>query len=246
MLQATDMQRIQRSPTLRDKAIAHLREAIVVGDLAPASLHSEQTIAQRLGLSRTPIREALLQLSSEGLVTFIPNRGARIVELDPEHLAYVLQFRAAIEGCGASRMAAAADPKRLARLDAELKRQRAIIKKGDRLAWVGANADFHAIIAESSENRLMIEAFAPLATHTKRLGYCMNQRTQRMRESLDEHSAIVDAIKRGDADRARTMAEEHLYVTTVLMKQLFADLGLEDNNVVTGLKKKRGRNVKQH
>jgi DNA-binding GntR family transcriptional regulator len=178
------------------------------------------------------------------MVAFIPNRGARIAELDPEHLACVLQFRAAIEGCGASRMAANPNRKRLARLDAELKRQRSIIAKGDRLTWVEANADFHAILAESSENRLMIEAFAPLASHTKRLGYRMNHRSQRMKESLDEHSAIVDAIRRGDVDRARTMAEDHLYITTVLMKQLFADIGISDIKAdEAGLKKKRGRHA---
>jgi DNA-binding GntR family transcriptional regulator len=217
------MQQLQRNPSLRHRAIEALREAIVTGSLEPGSLHSEQTIASKLGLSRTPIREALLQLVNEGLVAPVPNRGFRIAELDVEHLAYVLQFRAAIEGCGASRMAASADPDRLARLGAELKRQRAIIKAGDRLLWVQANTDFHTILAESSKNTLMIEAFMPLATHTKRLGYRMNHRAQRMKESLDEHSAIVDAIRRGDADRARTMAEEHLYITTVLMKQLFAD-----------------------
>lgn len=239
------MQRVQRTPSLRDQALQQLRKAIVVGDLEPGSLHSEQTIAARLGLSRTPIREALLQLVSEGLIVFIPNRGARVVALDAEHLAHVLQFRAAIEGCGASRMAANADPKRFAELEAELKRQRAIIKNGERLRWVEANADFHAILAESSENHLMIEAFAPLVSHTKRLGYRMNQRVQRMKESLDEHSAIVDAIRRGDVDRARTMAEEHLYITTVLMKQLFADIGIGENKTEEiGLKKKRGRNAK--
>lgn len=239
------MQLVKRNPSLRDQALGQLRKAIVVGDLMPGSMHSEQTIAAKLGLSRTPIREALLQLVAEGMVNFIPNRGAKIAELDPEHLAHVLQFRAAIEGCGASRMAANADPKRLTKLDAELKRQREIIKNGERLLWVEANADFHAILAESSENRLMIEAFAPLASHTKRLGYRMNHRAQRMKESLDEHSAIVDAIRRGDVDRARTMAEEHLYITTVLMKQLFADIGIGENmSDEIGLKKKRGRNAR--
>jgi hypothetical protein len=66
-----------------------------------------------------------------------------------------------------------------------------------------------------------------------------------MKESLDEHSAIVDAIRHGDADRARTMAEDHLYITTVLMKQLFADLGIGKNKIEeTGLKKRRGRNAR--
>jgi DNA-binding GntR family transcriptional regulator len=72
----------------------------------------------------------------------------------------------------------------------------------------------------------------------------MNYRVQRMRESLDEHSSIVDAIRRGDVDRARTMAEDHLYVTTVLMKQMFAELGIEDKSAVSGLKKNRGHNVR--
>jgi DNA-binding GntR family transcriptional regulator len=240
------MFRVQRTPSLRDQAVQQLRNAIVVSDLKPGTLHSEQTIAEKMGLSRTPIREALLQLAGEGLVVFIPNRGVRVVDLDAEHLAHVLQFRAAIEGCGASRMASNADPKRMAKLKAEIKRQRAIIKNGERLRWVEANADFHAILAESCENRLMIEAFAPLASHTKRLGYRMNDRAQRMKESLDEHSAIVDAICRGDADRARSMAEEHLYVTTVLMKQLFADIGIGGGTEQTGLKKKRGRNAKSN
>jgi DNA-binding GntR family transcriptional regulator len=238
------MEVVKRPLSFRHQALEQLRNAIVVGTLEPGSLHSEQTIAAKLGLSRTPIREALLQLANEGLVNFVPNRGVRIAALNSEHLAHVLQFRAAIEGCGASRMAASRDPQLIARLDAELKRQRAIIKAGDRLVWVTANMDFHMVLAASSENTLMIDAFAPLASHTKRLGYRMNHRAQRMRESLDEHSAIVDAIRRGDVDRARTMAEEHLYITTVLMKQLFADLGIPDGGANSGLKKKRGRNAK--
>jgi len=238
------MEKVRRPVSFRKQALEQLRNGIVVGTLEPGSLHSEQTIAARLGLSRTPIREALLQLANEGLVKFEPNRGVRVMPLNSEHLAHVLQFRAAIEGCGASRMAATKNAQRIAKLDAELKRQRAIIKAGDRLLWVQANMDFHMVLAECCENALMIEAFAPLASHTKRLGFRMNNRTQRMRESLDEHSAIVDAIKRGDADRARTTAEEHLYITTVLMKQLFSDLGIPDDSAGTGLKKRRGRNAK--
>ena len=100
------MEMVKRPISFRNQALSQLRNGIVVGSLQPGSLHSEQTIAEKLGLSRTPIREALLQLANEGLVQFVPNRGVRVTPLDGEHLAYVLQFRAAIEGCGASRMAA--------------------------------------------------------------------------------------------------------------------------------------------
>jgi DNA-binding GntR family transcriptional regulator len=73
----------------------------------------------------------------------------------------------------------------------------------------------------------MVDALASLASHTMRVGYRMNYRRQRMKESVDEHSAVVEAIRRRDPERARALAAEHLYVTTVLMKQMFADLGID-------------------
>jgi DNA-binding GntR family transcriptional regulator len=189
-------------------------------------MHSEQSIAADMAISRTPIREALLQLASEGLVEFVPQRGVRITEFNAEHLAQVFQFRAAIEGFCAAKLAAQSHPDALARLDAELERQRSIIDADDRLAWVKANMDFHTQIVSSAGNELMVDALALLASHTMRIGYRMNYRRQRMQESVDEHSAVVEAIRRRDPERARALAAEHLYVTTLLMKQMFADLAI--------------------
>jgi DNA-binding GntR family transcriptional regulator len=189
-------------------------------------MHSEQSIAADMAISRTPIREALLQLASEGLVEFVPQRGVRITEFNAEHLAQVFQFRAAIEGFCAAKLAAQSHPDALARLDAELERQRSIIDADDRLAWVKANMDFHTQIGSSAGNELMVDALALLASHTMRIGYRMNYRRQRMQESVDEHSAVVEAIRRRDPERARALAAEHLYVTTLLMKQMFADLAI--------------------
>jgi DNA-binding GntR family transcriptional regulator len=190
-------------------------------------MHSEQAIATRLAISRTPIREALLQLANEGLVEFVPQRGVRITTFDPAHLAQVFDFRAAIEGHCAAILAARQEPEVIKRLESGLARQSAIIASDDRLAWVKANMNFHSVLVASAGNRLMEDALALLASHTMRIGYRMNLRRQRMRESLDEHSAIVDAIKRQEADRARSLAAEHLYITRALMEQLFADLGVD-------------------
>jgi DNA-binding GntR family transcriptional regulator len=217
---------VARQQSLRSQAVDQLRGAIVSGRLEPGSMHSEQSIAADMTISRTPIREALLQLASEGLVEFVPQRGVRITEFNAEHLAQVFQFRAAIEGFCAAKLASQPQPEALTQLDAELERQSAIIGADDRLAWVQANMDFHARIVATAGNRLMVDALASLASHTMRIGYRMNHRRQRMQESVDEHSAVVEAIRRRDPDRARALASEHLYVTTVLMKQMFADLGI--------------------
>jgi len=81
---------VKRAMSLRAQAIEQIRQAIITGFLAPGSMHSEQAIAAKMSISRTPVREALLHLEREGLVEFVPQRGARIREFDPKHLAEVL------------------------------------------------------------------------------------------------------------------------------------------------------------
>jgi DNA-binding GntR family transcriptional regulator len=115
----------QRS--LRSQAVEQIRQAVVTGALKPGSMHSEQAIATRLAISRTPIREALLQLANEGLVEFVPQRGVRITTFDPAHLAQVFDFRAAIEGHCAAILAARQEPEVIKRLESGLARQSAIM-----------------------------------------------------------------------------------------------------------------------
>lgn len=217
---------VKRAPSLRLQAVEQLRQAIITSALEPGSIHSEQAIATRMSISRTPVREALLQLEREGLVEFIPQRGARIRELDAHHLAHVFELRAALEGFCAASLAAKPRPHLVARLEDELKRQHAVIAKEDQLGWVIANMDFHTALVSGIENPLFNETLPPLATHTMRIGYRMIARRKRMEESYDEHAGIVDAIRREDPEKARERAIEHMYVTVVLMKQMFSDLGL--------------------
>jgi DNA-binding GntR family transcriptional regulator len=193
--------------------------------MEPGSLHSEQAVASRMGISRTPVREALLQLAHEGLVEFLPHRGARVRGFDPVHLSHVFELRAALESYCAAVLARNQPPDVVAKLEQELERQLSIIKRDDGLAWVIANMDFHILLVSSLNNRLFDEAMPPLASHTMRIGYRMNARKERMKESYQEHSEIVRAIRSRDEERARSLTASHLYVTTILMKQLFSDLG---------------------
>lgn len=225
------MQIVERAESLRSRALDQLRTAIVSGQLEPGSMHSEQSIAATMAISRTPIREALLQLRQEGLVEFIPHRGVRVSEIDPDHLVRVFEFRAAIESYCAAQLALKANPEFLADLNGELERQRELIRKDDRLAWVQANMDFHTKLVAAGGNNLMLEAMAPLGSHTMRIGYRMNYRRERMEESLYEHSSVVDAIRRRDPERASSLAAEHLYITKVLMKQMIDDLNASNRNV---------------
>lgn len=218
------MYAVKRPESLRAQAVAQIRQAIVTGRLTPGSMHSEQTIAAGMSISRTPVREALLHLASEGLVEFVPQRGVRVTELNAEKLGDVFQVRTAIESYCAFVLAGRPSKNVLAALDVTLSRQEDIIDADDHLRWVEANMEFHTILVRSLENELMDKTLASLASHSMRIGYRMIARKERMRESLTEHRAIFEAIRRRDQDRARALAAEHLYVCTLLMNQMFSDL----------------------
>jgi DNA-binding GntR family transcriptional regulator len=221
------MYAVKRPESLRAQAVAQIRLAIVTGRLAAGSMHSEQTIAAGMTISRTPVREALLQLATEGLVEFVPQRGVRVTELDAGHLGHVFQFRAAIETYCAAALAAHPRKEVLAALDAALGRQDDLIAAGDHPGWVEANMEFHAILVRGAGNPLLDQAFAGLASHAMRLSHRMEAGKARMRASLAAQRAIADAIRRRDPERARKLAGELLSVSALLMNQMFSEPAAE-------------------
>ncbi len=213
---------IKKQPSLREQAFASIRNAIVRGRLVPGSLVSEQSIADQVGVSRTPVREALLQLAEEGFVEFVRNSGVRITALSNEHMEEVFTLRACIEGFCA-RMIADAEDKRaevVPQLRSLLAEQQAIVASGDHTLWVDANMDFHMLIVKSCNNALMIDTLAHLRGHTMRIGYQLNESVHvRMQQSLAEHTLIVDQIAAGKGAAAARLVESHMHATTELMKQ---------------------------
>ncbi|MBF9233661.1 GntR family transcriptional regulator [Microvirga alba] len=232
----THMTAVLRPQSLREEALTKIREAIVFGALPGGQLFSEQTIADQLQISRTPVREALLQLGSEGLIEFVPNRGARIVPVSSEYLRQVFELRASIEGYCGKQLAAASSRKRiLDKLDASLAEQRQIIDTNDQSAWVAANMRFHMLMVEDYGNPLMIDVLNNLATHTMRMGYQVNERANdRMEQSLTEHTLIVEAMREGQPDVVVRRIEDHLAATGLLVNSLIGP-GAEKISGSTGV-----------
>jgi DNA-binding GntR family transcriptional regulator len=121
-------------------------------------------------------------------------------------------------------IAAQPDAKFIERLESDLKRQAAIIAAENRLAWVKANMNFYIELVASAGNQLMNDALVPLASHTVR--YRINLRRQRMKESLNEHTAIVNAIK-GATLTWRALWRRSISMSRRFDGQMFADLGVE-------------------
>ncbi len=221
------MYAVERPESLRAQAIAQIRQAIVTGQLAPGSMHSEQSLAADMSISRTPVREALLHLADHDLVEFVRQRGVRVTKLEAEKLGDVFEARMAIEGYCVFLLAAQPPKDLLAALDVTLRRQEDIIDANDHGGWVEADMEFHTMLVRGIENAQLDKTMANLASHSMRIGYRMIASKERMRESLAEHRAIFEAICRRDQERARSLAVEHLHVCTLLMNQILS--GLQDD-----------------
>jgi DNA-binding GntR family transcriptional regulator len=191
-----------------DHVYAAIRERIISGRLPRGSRLHQEELAAELGVSRTPVREALRRLGAEGLVQMHTNRGARVADIEGADVVSPTQARMVIEP-GAARLAAA---RRAAsdRMRAALATQRAVIPDVDRS--FKANREFHLALVEASGNAFLLQ-FAEILW-VSRIGapiYARQAETAaRMELDADEHERIVEAIEAGDARRAETLTRRHL------------------------------------
>ena len=204
------MQYISRldRPLLRDRALATIRQAIVAGDLEPGESIRDIDLAERLGLSRTPVREALSHLAEEGLVESKPHSYTRVTPLDPVAVRDALQVVQAMHGL-ALRLAvprfAPADLVRMREANAQFG---GALSTGDIAAALAADDEFHTVAVAVSDNFAVtatIQRYTPLV---RRLEY---QRFSSScgADSVAMHEEIVVACEAGDGELARGLAERN-------------------------------------
>ncbi len=196
--------------------LGRLRALILTGEYGPEERLIEEQLAERLGVSRTPVRQALTMLEAEGLVEIAPNRGATVCSFSTEDVWDIYDLRAVLEGHAARRAAGRIE-------GAELGRLRELVGEMEGLAGrfddheeeirtlVKLNQEFHGIIVDASRNRrlrrlinrtveipLMFKAFFWYTPHERVI-------------SNHYHRQILEALERGDADRAEIIMREHVY-----------------------------------
>lgn len=194
-----------------DQAYLAIRERIDDGRLARGTRLHQEDLAAELGVSRTPVREALRRLAAEGRVELLTNRGARVADIDPAAMPEPYEARLVIEP-GAAALAARRDvPATLKRrLRGAIAAQRA--GAGDVQLSFAANRDFHLGLVEASGNQLLLQ----FAEHlwVARIGAAIYEQqaetVERMLLDADEHEAILDAVERGDARKAESLARRHV------------------------------------
>ncbi|MEO1457636.1 MAG: GntR family transcriptional regulator, partial [Pseudomonadota bacterium] len=205
----TPVSPIERKPLHQDLT-DRLRALIVEGTLAPGEKLNETALSAAFGVSRTPLREAIARLASEGFVTLAPHRGARVSALTLDALEEAFPVMGALEALAgrlAAKAATEAEIEAIAALQAEL---RAHHRAGDRAAYFRCNEAIHDAILAAARNPTLARTSRTLGLGLRRARYFANLTQARWAEAVAEHDAILEALRRRDGERLGALLQAHL------------------------------------
>lgn len=186
-----------------------IRGQILDGKLRPGERLVEDRLSAELGVSRVPIREALRELSAEGLVRIERNRGASVTEVTPAMVGELVEVRALLEGLNARLAAQRHDPEIVEQLSEILTRGNTAAEAGSTELLARLNAEFHDRLAEASRNVVLSDVMRGLRERTS-LAFAINGRSG-AREDWAEHAGILAAVIAGDGELAALLATRHVH-----------------------------------
>jgi phosphonate utilization transcriptional regulator len=202
-----------RSRSLATAVQQEIERDILRGELAPGAKLNEATLAEGLGVSRGPVREALRMLESAGLVLQEKNRGAFVRHIELAEALEIYDLRAMMEESVGRILATAATPAQLKALRTQVEAMRRASRNGDVAAYHLLNFDFHNQLVEYTGNRKLAETYRRLINELSLFRRRNLADPARLSTSAAEHDGIVKAIESGDADRAGRIMREHVTIS---------------------------------
>ena len=195
---------------LRDVVFNTLRKAILKGELKPGERLMEIALAERLGVSRTPVREAMRKLELAGLVVMIPRRGAQVANITEKDLNDVLEVRIALENLSIENACARMTEEQLAELKKAGRYFEETIKEGNLVKLAEADVAFHEVIYKASDNRRLNQVLNNLREqiYRYRVEYLKEEETRNV--LVKEHEEIYEAIKNRDVKKAQEISFRHI------------------------------------
>jgi DNA-binding GntR family transcriptional regulator len=203
----------------RDRAYQHLRTKVLTDPQVTGTFINEQQVATAVGVSRTPVREALLMLAAEDLVQLVPHRGAFVAPVSGRQVSELMQARGLIEVWAATTCLDAGRPP-VAGMSTVLDKQRAIVADGDAGSFIDLDRQFHELLVEAAGNSVLGRLYETLRARHVLLGVVALERSvTRRQDVLAEHQAILDALATGDPGAAEAAIRRHLDSTADILMQ---------------------------
>ncbi|MDO5140970.1 MAG: GntR family transcriptional regulator [Eubacteriales bacterium] len=195
---------------LRELVFTTLRQAILKGELQPGERLMEIQLAEKMGVSRTPIREAIRKLAEEGLVTLIPRKGAVVAGISKKMLTDVLQVRMTLEKMAyecAFKNITAADLDRLSGMEKVFEEA---VREGDLVRIAEADESFHFVIYDAADNDKLKELLNNLRENMYRYRMEYSKDIDTRKSLIEEHRQIFDSFVKGDFSRGLSVVERHI------------------------------------
>lgn len=195
-------------PSLSQQAHERIKRKIVSLELPPGAVIDEGSLRAELGLGRTPIREALQRLSQERLVVIVPRRGTFVTEIGITDLQELFEMRVVLEGLAARLAAARGTADHWARMERALAAMDTARDDYDTL--IAIDESCHEIIYEAAGNDFLRDTLVTLYALSLRLWYFFLERIGRMDHAVAEHTAVLEALFKGDGQKAGRLMEKHI------------------------------------
>ncbi len=201
---------IKQPESLAKMAYEAIRKSILSGQWKIGELYNEKAIAADLGISRTPVREALLELASQDLIIFLPRRGLMVNRFTRRDVDEIFEVRKAIEMAAVEKITVASPPFDLFEIEESLLNQRKAVKKKDYFAFMEADRLFHTSFSELTNNRRIIAILENIRDMIHVMGVKALALEGRALEVIEEHQTIFEAVKKGNTEEARRAMAYHL------------------------------------
>jgi len=193
---------------LREVVASQLRALIINGELKPGERLVEGQLAERLGVSRNPVREAMRSLASTGLIDVVPRRGAHVANVDPLAVHQIQQVRILVEGYAVEQAALRREPESLDRIRRCLEAGRIATKRGDAVTAAACHREFHLAVEAAADMPFLNQVMDPLRSQTELVFSMVTD--LRGNITWDEHEAIYNALVEGNAQCAKELVREHI------------------------------------
>jgi len=201
---------IKRPKSLRELALEYLRKSIIDGTLKMGQILSERKISEELGVSKSPVREALAQLRDEGLINIEPQKGARVFSLSDDEVSQICDFRLAIE-MAAFELALSRNNKALSEDMAQIvKRMITERSRGNEKAYLELDNTFHQIIFEHAGNDYLTASYTRFIGKIAALRTHLSKLPKHTDLSFEEHQDILIAVLKGDLSHIKSLLVKHI------------------------------------
>ncbi len=195
---------------LHDEVADRLRELILSGGLEPQARVNELELCERFGTSRTPLREAIKILATEGLVELLPNRGARVASLSAAEIDEMVQVVAGLEAVAAELACQRADDDEIDAIEADTEAMAEAFKRRDEESYFTLNRAIHEGLMAAARNRTLSQLYANLSSRIQRMRYTAHKTEAQWIRAMDEHREMARLLRARDGERLAALMKTHI------------------------------------